>query len=340
MSIRFKQVTFEKYNGPLTLTSTSIPGLSPTQVLIAVKACSINPIDYKRYHGDTAMILKDTFPAPIGYDIAGVVEQIGARVEKFKIGERVFVRSELPGALAEKAVVEQEELSSLPDKVGFVDAAAIPLAGMTALQALRAGGILKGCTVFVSGGAGGVGTYAVQLAKHVFQASRVVTTCSGPKVEFCKSIGADGVVDYTKGNTYVAAQEQYGKFDVVFDTVGDASKMGVLMKPGNKLVSVGSTPDPGSFERSGSKRYSAGFALRSLLYLLSTRERWGASPGVYEYMWLNQNAKDLSELGEYLQDGRVKSIIDSTYVGLEKSEEALKHLATGRAKGKVVITLE
>ena len=329
-----KAVTFAKYGAPLEITPLKLGELHPKQLLIKVFASSLNPVDYKRRDGMTRMIIKDEFPAMICFDVAGVVEKIGAEVQNFKVGQRICARSLKSGALADFCIVDEDVTAHIPDSVNFIEAAALPLAGLTALQSLRQGNLKKGDTIFISGGAGGVGTYAIQLAKHVFQASKVVTTCSAAKADFCQSLGADVCIDYTKVDPYSAA---HGPFDMCFDTVGDARKMGgSLIKHGGHVVSVAAIPDPGAFDRIGR---DTPFFLRAALAVASIRERWGASPGKYFYVLLQPNAKDLTELVGYMQQGKLKSMIDSVFEGIDKSTEAFNRLETGRAKGKVVVSI-
>jgi alcohol dehydrogenase len=328
-----KIVTFAKYGAPLEVTPLKLRELKPRQILIKVYASSLNPIDFKRKHGATKMLIKDEFPAGVCFDVSGLVEKVGSEITDYSVGQRVCARSRHSGTLADFCIVDEDVTSHLPDNVSFVDAAALPLAGQTALQSLRQGGLKEGETVFISGGAGGVGTYAVQLAKHVFKAGKVVTTCSASKMDFCKSLGADECIDYTKGNPYHSATP----YDVVFDTVGDARKMGgSLIKPGKFVISVASTPDAGGFDRIN---MPLPFVLRGILSVISLREKWGASPGIYRYVFLLPNAKDLTELVGYLSEGKIKSVIDSVFTGLDASKEAFERIETNRAKGKVVVSV-
>ena len=329
-----KAVTFAKYGAPLEVTPLVLRELKPNQLIIKVYASSLNPVDFKRKKGYTKMLMKDHFPAMICFDVAGTVEKIGADVKEFTVGQRVCARSRDSGTLAEFCIVDEDVTAHLPESIDFIKAAAVPLAAQTALQSLRQGKLQKGQTIFISGGAGGVGTYAIQLAKHVFGASKVVTTCSAAKTEFCKSLGADECIDYTKEDPYHAKN---GPYDVCFDTVGDARKMGgAMIKPGGFVISVASVPDPGTFDRIGKE---TPFLLRLGLTIGSIRERWGASPGTYFYLLLNPNAEDLTALVGYMKDGKMISCIDSVFDGLEKGADAFERLETGRAKGKVVVSV-
>ena len=326
--------TFRRYGAKLEITPLTLAEPKPKQLVIKVHSVSLNPIDFKRRDGATKLLIHDDFPAGICFDVAGFVEKVGSEVSEFKVGQRVCARSKHSGTLADFCIVDQDVTAHLPDNVSFVDAAALPLAGQTALQALRHGGLKEGDTIFISGGAGGVGSYALQLAKHVFKARKVVTSCSESKIEFCKSLGADECIDYHKSNPYKAPDEPY---DMVFDTVGDARKMGgKMIKPGRSVVSVAALPEPGAFDRIG---MSIPLPLRLVLHVASVREKWGASPGTYQYVFLKPTSQDLTELVGYLSSGTLRSCIDSEFDGIEKSNEAFDRIETGRAKGKVIINV-
>lgn len=329
-----KAVTFDTYGGPLSVGTLKLRALKPKQILVKVFSVSLNPIDYKRKDGMTKLIIKDEFPAGVCFDVAGTVESVGAEVTTFKVGDRLCARSLKSGTLAEYCIVDESVSAKIPDNVSYNDAAALPLAGMTAYQSLLRGGLKEGDSVFIAGGSGGVGMFAVQLAKKVFKAGRVVSTCSGPKVDFVRSLGADEVLDYTKCNPYKDAK---GPFDLVFDTVGDAAKMGGhLIKPGNFVISVAALPESGAFDRIGRP---IPFFLRVALSVVYLRYKFAVSPGVYNYVFLNPNSEDLTKLINLVSDGTLKVELDSTYNGLEQGAEAFKRLETGRAKGKVVVVV-
>jgi len=331
-----KAIIFKHYKDVLQVGTFNLRPLKPKQILVKVYSASLNPIDVIRRDGGIKMLQKDEFPAGICFDAAGIVEQVGADVSRFTVGDRIVSRSRHAGTLAEFCIVDEDVSANLPENISFNDAAALPLAGQTALQALVRGGLAEGQTIFISGGAGGVGTYTIQLAKHVFKASRVVVTCSESKAGLCKSLGADEVIDYHKGNPYKTGAEK-GAFDLVFDTVGEAAKMGgPLIKPGKFVISIASMPESGAFDRSGTP---IPFFLRAILSVLSFRTKWSASPGVYNYVMLKPNQEDLTKLVGYMRDGTIRSVIDSTFDGLEKGPEAFKRLETGRAKGKVIVVV-
>lgn len=328
--------SFAAYRAPVVVIPLKLKELKPKQLIIKVYSASINPVDFKRLDGMLSMLVKEEFPAGLCYDAAGIVEKVGSEVTEFKVGDRVCTRSLQGGTLADYCIADENVTVHLPASISYVDGAALPLAGQTALQSLRDGNLKEGQSILISGGAGGVGTYALQLAKFVFKAARVVTTCSSGKMDFCKSLGADECIDYTKENPFNAAK--FGTFDMVYDTTGEAKKMGgSLIKPGGIVVSVASIPDPEAFQRVN--RPSPGLLIKTLLFFGSMRERWAASPGVYHYLMLTPNSKDLAELVGYLSEGKIKSCIDIVYDGLDKSAEAMDRSRSGRAKGKIIVNV-
>ena len=248
-------IGFSKYGKPSELKKTSVAyphGFDASNnIVIKVHAAAINPVDKGLLSGDFKMVIPvATFPHVICYDVAGVVEE--ADLEgKFSVGQHVFARlfgsekdgKKTPwyrGAMAEYCAAHTSNVVLKPENLTFEEAASIPLVGMTALQALKASGLKEGDSIFISGGAGGVGTMAIQLAKHVFKARLVVTTASnGEKEKLCKNLGADVVVDYKT----TRFEEVYGgmnaeKFDVCFDTTAESLKMTEIVKDGGRILTI------------------------------------------------------------------------------------------------------
>ncbi|KDO66210.1 hypothetical protein CISIN_1g021628mg [Citrus sinensis] len=204
-------------------TNVEVPSLREDQVLIKVVAAALNPIDFKRMLG--AFSATDSpLPTIPGYDVAGVVEKVGSQVKKFKVGDEVYGdinekaldHPKRNGSLAEYTAVEENLLALKPKNLSFVEAASLPLATETAYEGLERSAFSAGKSILVLGGAGGVGTMVIQLAKHVFGASKVAATSSTAKLDLLRSLGADLAIDYTKENI----EDLPEKFDVVFDAVG------------------------------------------------------------------------------------------------------------------------
>ena len=330
----FRRVEYSAYGGRDKLhvaTAAMLTPERPTDVVVRVAACSLNPVDYKIRNGAMRMVKGQAFPAGIGYDAAGEVVSVGASVTKWKVGDRVVLRSKTANTVGEYAVAGEDVVAYAPrpDKADAAHAAAIPLAGMTALQALRRAGCKPGDRVLITGASGGVGHFAVQLAKRVFKASHVTATASPKKFDFVTSLGADEVVDYKdKAKLLGLAQ-----FDVVFDAAGEAVTVAPLLKPGRTVVSVAATPDnfPG-----------ANMLIAAAMWFMSRHERNAAAKAQcdYTFMWLNPNTTDLTELVAHVNEGVLTPHVDVVVDGLDKFDDAFERIESGHATGKVVIAVQ
>lgn len=287
-------------------TNVEVPSLREDQVLIKVVAVSINPVDFKRMLGIISAT-DSPFPTIPGYDVAGVVEKVGSQVKKFKIGDEVYGDiNEIPldhpkqnGSLAEYTAVEEKLLALKPKNLSFVEAASLPLAIETAYEGLEHSAFSAGKSILVLGGAGGVGTLVIQLAKHVFGASKVAATSSTAKLDFLKSLGADLAIDYTKENI----EDLPEKFDVVYDAVGQCDKALKAVKEGGKVVAIIGSVTPPAF-----------------------------------FFVVTSNGSVLEKLNPYLESGKVKPIIDPKGpYPFSQTLEAFSYLESSRATGKVVI---
>ena len=236
-----KAVIATKYGGPevVAIVERPTPAVGPRDVLIAVRAASLNPLDYKIRDGKTKLVLPLKVPIALGCDVAGVVVAIGAEVTKFAVNDEVYARLEKlrMGGLAEQVAADESVVALKPTTLSFEEAASLPLAGLTSLQALR--GLQPGQRVLVHAGAGGVGTLAIQIAKILGLV--VVTTTSTKNVAFVTSLGADEVIDYTKENV----EDRPRALDAVFDTLGADSEVTSIRatKRGGVVVGVGGLPD-------------------------------------------------------------------------------------------------
>ncbi|KAL5582561.1 hypothetical protein UlMin_015003 [Ulmus minor] len=272
-------------------TNVPVPKIKKDQVLIKVVAASLNPIDYKRMLGGFKAI---DSPPPIvpGYDVAGVVVKVGSEVKKFKVGDEVY------GDINENPLEKPKSCGLKPKNLSFVEAASLPLALETAYEGLDRAQLSPGQTILVLGGAGGVGTQVIQLAKHVFGASKVAATASTPKLDLLKSLGADLAIDYTKEKF----EELPEKFDVVYDAVGQTERALKAVKEGGKVVTI------------------TGPSSEAIFFILTS------------------TAATLEKLKPYLESGKVKPVIDPKGIfPFSKAVEAFAYLETSRATGKVVI---
>ncbi|BFG26867.1 hypothetical protein CerSpe_131410 [Prunus speciosa] len=284
-----------------------VPEIKENQVLIKVVAAALNPVDYKRMFG-YFKATDSPLPTVPGYDVAGVVVKVGSQVTKFKVGDEVYgdlneKALENPtrfGSLAEYTAAEERVLALKPQNLSFVEAASLPLAIETAYEGLERTEFSAGKSILVLGGAGGVGTHVIQLAKHVFGASKVAATASTRKLELLRSLGADLAVDYTKEKY----EELPEKFDVVYDTVGESDRAVKAVKEGGKVVTI--VPGP--------------VAAPAFIFILT-------STGTI-----------LEKLKPYLESGKVKPVLDPTSpYPFSKTVEAFAYLETYRATGKVVV---
>jgi NADPH:quinone reductase-like Zn-dependent oxidoreductase len=314
---------------------------NPDEVLIKVHASALNPIDKIRVAGDMALLLPEAYDTSVvGYDLAGVIEQVGDEAGKtYKVGDEVFVRVNRPmkyGSCAEYTVSCTREIAKKPSNISFAEAASIPLAGLTALQVLRKGGVKEGSKVFIAGGAGGVGSLAIQIAKKMLKASYVCTTASpGVGTEICQKAGADRIIDYRSENfEEVLAGED---FDMAFDTTNEASKMGTLLKKGGKIISIAGTP---SIEAIKQVMPNPSIVIKFFLFLTKNRpalKAAKAAEGSWEYLFLNPNGKDLAEIAGYLEKGDIVPVIDTETESIDDFKKAVDKLWSGRSKGKCVI---
>ncbi len=319
-----KAVVYHRYGGPEVLEYTDIdkPDLADDRVLVRVRAASLNPYDWHFMRGKPRLMrLMSGLTRPknpgIGADLAGTVEAVGKNATSCKAGDEVY--GECHGALAEYAAVAEKNLAPKPFNLSFEQTAAIPIAGLTALQGLRDHGKLQaGQHVLINGASGGVGTFAVQIAKAM--GATVTGVCSGRNAEMVRSIGADHVIDYTKEN-FTSGGERY---DLILDTVGNHSLRANrrALTDGGRYVVVGS--DSNTF---GPLVY---FAKLMLYNLVVTHEFKGfiADPNRNDFLFLN----------ELCQSGKLVPVIDKSYT-LDQAREAMEYLETKRVRGKLVVKM-
>jgi NADPH:quinone reductase-like Zn-dependent oxidoreductase len=328
----------KRYGGPegSALMNVPAPAMRPRDVLVAVHAAGLNPVDFKFREGKLRAILWPRLPFVLGNELAGEVAAVGGAVTRFRVGERVFARvaKERAGAFAEQACVDENHVAHMPRNLDFAAAAAVPLAALTALQALRDElDVKSGQKVLVSGGAGGVGTFAIQIAKWL--GAQVTTTASKRGEALVRSLGCDEVVDYTVEDI----SRVVDRFDTGFDLVGGKTlqQMFDIMKPGTRIVSVAGVPEPQTAIRDMDGRRALSAAFWLLSYGIRSRaRRAGVS---YRYLFMHPSGRDLAQLAELIEHGRLKVIVDRTYPFAQISE-ALAYVESGRAKGKVVVRMD
>lgn len=319
----------------VTLMDLPVPTIGDQEVLIEVHAASVNPIDYKIQQGAMKAIRRFAFPLVLGYDVSGVVSAIGAGVTRFKPGDAVFSRvdSHRFGTFAEFVAVDQGLVASKPANLTHQQAAALPLVSLTSWQALHDIAALQPSQrVLIHAGAGGIGSVAIQLAKHL--GAHVTTTTSTRNVELVKSLGADAVIDYTH-----QAFEQVGaEFDVVYETLGgeNLKKSLQVVRRGGVLVNIAGMPSTAWARAEGVPWYLLGvFMLANLGTLRRVKQR-----GVrYIYWMLRPDGETLGQLGDLARTGKLVPLIDRIYP-LDQTREALLFSQSGRARGKIVIQVK
>jgi alcohol dehydrogenase len=328
-----RAVVAERYGGPegLAIVDREPPEVGARDVRIAVRAASLNPIDFKIREGKLKLVLPLRPPIALGCDVAGVVERAGAEVARFRPGDEVFARLEKDrmGGLAELAVADERVVARKPARATFEEAASIPLAGLTSLQALReAAGLAAGQRVLVHAGAGGVGSLAIQIGKIL--GLRVATTTSTRNIELVRGLGADEVIDYTRGEPLPR------ELDAVLDTLGGASELASIaaVARGGVVVGVGGLPDA-AFARARLPAW-----VRPGLWLATARRRRAeARAGVrFVYLFMRPDGEQLAELAGWIDAGKLRPLLHRTFP-LAEVRDAFRELEGGRARGKIVVTI-
>jgi len=321
-----KAIVYRSYGSAEVLRCEDIPKPIPQdhEVLIKVRAAALNPLDWRMMGGVPFLIRKvmkvktpsDAQPVGIGRDVAGVVEAVGKNVTQFKIGDEVFGNCEV--GVAEYACTKASALVAKPEALTFEQAAAIPVAGLTALQGLRKGKSQARQKVLINGAAGGVGTFAVQVAKSF--GAEVTGVCSGANVEMVMSIGADKVIDYTQEDFTKGAE----RYDIILECVGNKpfSECRRVLTDEGRYVIVGGGHDITMTTIMAS-------ALKTIAASSISKQK--------AVMFVAKSSQqDLAFLAELIATGKMISVIERTY-RLEETPEAVAHLERGHARGKLVI---
>lgn len=332
-----RALVLTRYGGPeaAELRDVPTPKPRPGQIRVRVRAAGLNPVDYKFREGKLKLIQKLTPPLIMGSELAGVVDALGEGVTRFQVGDRVFARvaKQDYGAFAELACVDEAFAARMPASLDFPEAAGVALAGLTALQCLRdeleAG---PGKRLLITGGAGGVGTFAIQLAKWL--GAYVITTASPRGHALVSRLGADQVIDYTREDF----RTQLRDLDGVLDLIGGETleRCFDVVKPSGCVVSVAGPPEPETARQDlrGGARLVALFWLASLGLRMRTKSR-----GVrYRFKFMLPNGAELAELATLIDQGKLEPIVDRVFP-FEAIDEAFRYLEEGRAKGKVIVTM-
>lgn len=311
-----KAIVIENYGEPTELVEKDLPVPEPAanEVLVQIKATSVNPIDWKVRRGYMKSRSSWEFPVVLGWDLAGIIAKVGDNVHDFQVGDEVFARPDGPdlkgdgtrGTYAEYAVVKENQLVLKPARLSFAEAAAIPLAGLTAWQVLVDRlHVQAGDKVLVQAGAGGVGMFAIQIAKHL--GAYVATTASSENTEMLRQFGADEVIDYHQQEITAVLHD----YDAVFDTIDQIPTGLAILKPTGRLVTIAGQP---------------------------TEAQQVAHPSASNWL-LQPNGTQLKQLAALVESGELKVVIDSSFsltaAGLQ---DAHKLSENGHTHGKIVIT--
>ena len=332
-----KALTFKRYgkSPEIGLAQVPRPEVKPDEILVEVHAAGINPIDNMITTGLFKPVLKFQLPATMGSDLAGIVTEIGSSVTRFKIGDAVFasVFDLGTGSIAEFAVVPERVAAPKPANLDFVQAASIPMVGLTSWQALKERADLQpGQKVFIPAGSGGIGTFAIQFAKYL--GARVATNTSTANVQMVSRLGADEVIDYRKQ----AFDKVLRGYDLVLGTLrGDAVERSLdILKPGGKIISLVGPLDK-AFARARRLNIFLGFVFglmsRKIMRLARKKDV------EYSFLFARPDGAQLNEIGKLLESERIRPVIDKVFA-FEHAKEALEYLAQGHAKGKVVIKIK
>ncbi|AZE92433.1 Bifunctional protein: zinc-containing alcohol dehydrogenase [Pseudomonas orientalis] len=311
------------------------PAVGVHDVLIQVHAASVNPLDSKISTGEFKLILPYRFPLILGNDLAGVVVRTGAAVTRFKPGDEVYARppESRIGTFAELIAVNENALALKPANLSMAEAAAMPLAALTAWQVLvETAQVKKGQKVLIHAGSGGVGTLAIQLAKHL--GAFVATTTSTANVEWVKALGADVVIDYKQKDFASELRD----FDVVLNSLGSdvLEKSLKVLKPGGQLISL-SGPPTAQFAQAQGLPWVLGQVMRLLSSGIRRKARKHRVS--YAFLFMHADGVQLQNITALIEAGVIKPVIDRAFP-FESTAEALRYVDQGRAKGKVTITLQ
>nr|WP_205937165.1 NADP-dependent oxidoreductase [Rhizobium leguminosarum] len=318
----------------MRLANLPEPELQDSDVLIRIHATAVNLLDSKVRDGEFKLILPYRPPFVLGHDVAGTVVKAGSRVRRFKVGDEVYARprDHRVGTFAEFIAVDEADVALKPNNLSMTEAASIPLVGLTAWQALvEVGKVKPGQKVFIQAGSGGVGTFAIQLAKHL--GATVATTTSAGNAELARSLGADVVIDYKTQDF----EKVLSGYDLVLNSQDPKTleKSLAVLKPGGQLISISGPPDPAFAGELGLNLF-----LKLVLRLLSRGVRKKAKRlGIrYSFLFMRAEGQQLGQITSLIESGAIRPVVDKVFP-FEKTGDALAYVETGRAKGKVVITV-
>src|SRR6266852_4683624 len=308
------------------------PDVRENDVLVRVHAAAVNLLDSKIRSGEFKLMLPYRLPLILGNDVAGVVIQVGRRVRRFKIGDEVYARppQDRIGSFAELIAMNEDAVAIVPKKLTMEESASIPLVGLTAWQALiERANLNMGQKVLIHAGSGGVGTIAIQLAKHL--GATVATTTSTANLDLVKSLGADIAIDY-KTTDFEKVLRDY---DVVLNSLGTETlnKSLQVLKPGGKLISISGPPDPDF-----AKDQESSWILRQIMRLLSyaIRKKAKRHHVSYSFLFMKVDGGQLRAITSLIDSGIIRPVVDRVFP-FESTKEAMAYVENGRSKGRVIV---
>ena len=335
--MKMKAYTINRYSktDKLQLVEVAEPVVNDNDVLVQIHATSINLLDAKLKSGEFKLLLPYKFPLILGHDVAGVVTRIGSKVTRFKVGDEVFARPAdfRIGTFAEYIAINENDVAMKPTNISMEQAASIPLVALTVWQAfIEKAKIRKGQKVFIQAGSGGVGTIAIQLAKHL--GATVATTTGATNLELVKRLGADVVIDY-KTQDFETILNNY---DLVLNSQDEKTleKSLRILNKGGKVVSISGPPDVAFANETG-----LNFLMKTVVSFLSRKVRKQAKQLSvdYSFLFMQANGKQLAEIGSLIEAGVIHPVIDCVYP-FEQINEAISYVQSGRAKGKVIVKVK
>ncbi|MGG0151736.1 NADP-dependent oxidoreductase [Bacillus mycoides] len=331
-----KAMIIDKYGKvPMRMTEVPTPEINEYEVLAEIHAASINPIDFKIRDGKVKMLLKYEMPLILGNDFSGVIVKVGAKVTRFKVGDEIYARPRKNkiGTFAEYIAIHEDDVALKPKNLSFEEAASIPLVGLTSYQALHdIMHLQKGQKILIHAGSGGVGTFAIQLAK--IMGATVATTASEAGANLVKSLGADEIINY-KTEKF---EDILTNYDAVFDTIGGTTleKSFDIIKSGGNIVSVSGMPNA----RFG-KEFGSGF-FKTLLFSLASKKLTALEKkhsAQYSFLFMKPSGDQLRIIANYIESGKIKPIIDRVFP-FEDAQKAMEYSESGRAKGKIIVKIK
>jgi alcohol dehydrogenase len=331
-----KAMVIDQYGkAPMRLAEMPTPEINEYEVLAEIHAASINPIDFKIRDGKVKLLIQYKMPLILGNDFSGVVVKVGKKVTRFKVGDEIYARPRKSkiGTFAEYISIHEDDIALKPKNLSFEEAASIPLVGLTSYQALHdIMQLQKGQKILIHAGSGGVGTFAIQLAKAM--GATVATTASEAGANLVTSLGADKVINYKKEN-FEAILKNY---DAVFDTLGGQTleKSFEIIKDGGKIVSVSGRPNA----RFG-KEYGSGF-FKTLLFSAASHKLTALEKkhhAQYSFLFMKPSGEQLRIIADLIESDKIKPIIDRTF-SFEDAQKAMDYAESGMAKGKIIVKIK